>query len=128
MRVLYLDDNPSNVKLMKMVMSLRSDVDLTVATDGAGGLEAARAEAPDLMLIDFYLPDMLGTEVLKELNRDEATAGVPIIVVSAEDDQSVMRETLHAGARAYVTKPFNVAELLDVIDKVVPELAREDAQ
>ena len=127
MRVLYLDDNPSNIKLMRMVLSMRSDVELSIAADGAGGLEAARAEPPDLMLIDLYLPDMRGDEVLRELNGHEATASVPTIVVSAEDDQKVVRDTLQAGASAYVTKPFKVTELLDVIDKVVPVDAREDA-
>lgn len=127
MRVLYLDDNPSNVKLMRMVLSLRSDVELSVAADGAAGLEAARAEPPDLMLIDLYLPDMRGDEVLRQLNGREATAGVPTIVVSAEDDQKVVRDTLQAGANAYVTKPFKVTELLDVIDRVVLAHTREDA-
>ncbi|MGH2828774.1 MAG: response regulator [Actinomycetota bacterium] len=127
MRVLYLDDNPSNVKLMRMVLSLRADVELSIAADGAGGIEAARAEPPDLMLIDLYLPDMRGDEVLRELNGHEATAQVPTIVVSAEDDQKVVRDTLRAGADAYVTKPFKVTELLDVIDKVVPFQTREDA-
>jgi CheY-like chemotaxis protein len=128
MRVLYLDDNPANIKLMRMVLSLRTDVELSIAADGAGGLEAARAEPPDLMLIDLYLPDMRGDEVLRELNGHEATARVPTIVVSAEDDQKVVRDTLQAGADAYVTKPFKVTELLDVIDKVVPAPAREDAK
>jgi CheY-like chemotaxis protein len=127
MRVLYLDDNPSNIKLMRMVLSLRADVELSIAADGAGGIEAARAEPPDLMLIDLYLPDMRGDEVLRELSGHEATARVPTIVVSAEDDQKVVRDTLRAGADAYVTKPFKVTELLDVIDKVVPVQTREDA-
>jgi DNA-binding response OmpR family regulator len=127
MRVLYLDDNPSNVKLMQMVLSLRSDVELSVAADGAAGLDAARAEPPDLMLIDLYLPDMRGDEVLRRLNGHEATAGVPTIVVSAEDDQKVVRDTLRAGANAYVTKPFNVTELLGVIDRVVLAPTSEDA-
>lgn len=127
MRVLYLDDNPSNIKLMRMVLSLRADVELSIAADGAGGIEAARAEPPDLMLIDLYLPDMRGDEVLRELSGHEATAQVPTIVVSAEDDQKVVRDTLRAGADAYVTKPFKVTELLDVIDKVVPVQTREDA-
>ena len=79
------------------------------------------------MLIDLYLPDMRGDEVLRQLNGHEATAEVPTIVVSAEDDQKVVRDTLLAGANAYVTKPFKVTELLDVIDKVVLAPTSEDA-
>ena len=120
-RVLYLDDNPSNVKLMRMVMSMRGDTVLSVATDGARGLARARSEPFDLVLVDLYLPDARGDEVLRQLRSDEATASLPAVVVSAEDDVTVVQEAMQAGADAYITKPFDVAELLEVVDGLLAQ-------
>lgn len=115
-RVLYLDDNPSNVKLMRMVMSMRGDTVLSVAADGARGLARARSEPFDLVLVDLYLPDARGDEVLRQLRSNESTANLPAVVVSAEDDATMVEEAMQAGADAYITKPFDVAELLEVVD------------
>lgn len=115
-RVLYLDDNPSNVKLMRMVMSMRGDTVLSVAADGARGLARARSEPFDLVLVDLYLPDARGDEVLRQLRSHESTANLPAVVVSAEDDATMVEEAMQAGADAYITKPFDVAELLEVVD------------
>ena len=120
-RVLYLDDNPSNVKLMRMVMSMRGDTVLSVAADGARGLARARSEPFDLVLVDLYLPDARGDEVLRQLRSDETTASLPAVVVSAEDDVTVMQEAMEAGADAYITKPFDIAELLEVVDGLLAQ-------
>jgi len=120
-RVLYLDDNPSNVKLMRMVMSMRGDTVLSVAADGARGLARARSEPFDLVLVDLYLPDARGDEVLRQLRSDETTASLPAVVVSAEDDVTVVQEAMEAGADAYITKPFDIAELLEVVDGLLAQ-------
>ncbi len=120
-RVLYLDDNPSNVKLMRMVMSMRGDTVLSVAADGARGLARARSEPFDIVLVDLYLPDARGDEVLRQLRSDETTATLPAVVVSAEDDVTVMQEAMEAGADAYITKPFDIAELLEVVDGLLAQ-------
>lgn len=123
-RVLYLDDNPSNVKLMRMVMAMRGDTVLSVAADGARGLARARSESFDLVLVDLYLPDARGDEILKQLRAHEATAVLPAVVVSAEDDATVVRQAMQAGADAYITKPFDVAELLEVVDRLLAQPAQ----
>ncbi|CAN5642267.1 N/A [soil metagenome] len=123
-RVLYLDDNPSNVKLMRMVMSMRGDTLLSVAADGARGLARARSEPFDLVLVDLYLPDARGDEVLRQLRSHEATAALPAVVVSAEDDAAVVQQALEAGADAYITKPFDIAELLEVVDRLLAQPAQ----
>ncbi|MGH2750992.1 MAG: response regulator [Actinomycetota bacterium] len=125
-RVLYLDDNPSNLKLMRMVMSARADIELSVARDGAEGLRVAQSQPFDLVLVDLYLPDARGDEVVKRLRSHEATAEVPAVVVSAEDDIAVVAEAMQAGADAYVTKPFDVAELMLLVDKLLAASVAQD--
>jgi len=102
-------------------MSIRGDTVLSVATDGARGLARARSEPFDLVLVDLYLPDARGDEVLRQLRSDEATASLPAVVVSAEDDVTVVQEAMQAGADAYITKPFDVAELLEVVDGLLAQ-------
>ena len=120
-RVLYLDDNPSNVKLMRMVMAMRGDTVLSVAGDGARGLARARSEPFDLVLVDLYLPDARGDEILRQLRSHQSTAALPAVVVSAEDDATVVEQAMQAGADAYITKPFDVAELLEVLNRFLAQ-------
>jgi CheY-like chemotaxis protein len=127
-RILYLDDNPSHIKLMRMVMTMRTDTELSVATDGAQGIERARSEPFDLILVDLYLPDGRGDEVVRQLRSHEVTAELPAIIVSAEDDVTVVQEAMQAGANAYITKPFEIGELLSVVDDLLADpVGRENA-
>lgn len=97
-------------------MSMRVDTELSVASDAAEGLKKARSEPIDLILVDLYLPDARGDEVLRQLRSDEATAALPAVIVSAEDDAKLVQQAMQAGADAYITKPFDVTELLEVVD------------
>jgi CheY-like chemotaxis protein len=120
-RILYMDDNPSHIKLMRMVMSMRTDTELSVATDGAQGIERARSEPFDLILVDLYLPDGRGDDVVRQLRSHEVTADLPAIIVSAEDDETVVQEAIRAGANSYVTKPFDIGELLSVVEDLLAD-------
>jgi DNA-binding response OmpR family regulator len=106
---------------MRMVMSMRGDTVLSVAADGAHGLARARSEPFDLVLVDLYLPDGRGDEVLRQLRSHESTAALPAVVVSAEDDATLVQQAMQAGADAYITKPFDVAELLEVVDGLLAQ-------
>jgi CheY-like chemotaxis protein len=125
-RILYLDDNPSHIKLMRMVMSTRVDTELSVATDGAQGIEKARSEPFDLILVDLYLPDGRGDEVVRKLRSQEVTAKLPAIIISAEDDATVVQEAMRAGANAYITKPFDISDLLGVVDELLADPVRQE--
>ena len=124
-RVLYVDDNESNAKLVRVLLEARGGIEVMVAGNAAEGLTLARNRPPDLVLVDLYLPDMRGDDLLRELKGDEATAGVPTVVVSAEDDSQVVREVLDAGASAYVTKPFEAAALLRLIGELLAPSAAD---
>jgi PAS domain S-box-containing protein len=119
-RVLLIEDNLSNVRLMQKIMRRRPDVALLTATEGALGVEMARTSRPDLVLLDVNLPDLEGNEVLAQLRKETDLADVPVIVVSADGTSQRVQQMLAGGAREYVAKPFDVQQLLATLEKYVP--------
>jgi CheY-like chemotaxis protein len=93
------------------------------------GLELARKHSPDLVLLDLHLPDMPGWQVLAQLRADHATRDIPVIIISADATAPQVKRLLAAGARAYLTKPLDIAEFFRVIEASMPatEPAREHA-
>lgn len=118
-RILYVDDNLSNLKLVRAIVELGTDFELVTAEQGYEGLQRARSEAFDLVLLDLNLPDLRGDEVLVALRSDPATAHIPTVVVTAEDDASTSAALLKAGAAAFVTKPFDVEALVALVEELV---------
>ena len=82
--VLYIEDNPSNIKLVETILRERPEVTLLVAQQGRLGLDLAREHAPALVLLDLNLPDISGEEILRRLRADERTASIPVVMVSAD--------------------------------------------
>src|ERR671932_1003965 len=82
--VLYIEDNLANLALIEHVLAHRPEVRLLAAMQGRLGLELAREHHPALLLLDLHLPDLAGEEVLRRLREDSATAGVPVVVLSAD--------------------------------------------
>lgn len=114
--MLYIEDNLSNLKLVEDIMAGRPQVRLLVAMQGRLGIDLAREHRPDLILLDVHLPDMRGEEVLDRLRADEATADIPVVVISAEASKPKIERFLAAGARTYLTKPLDIVRFLEVID------------
>jgi len=112
-QVLYIEDEPLNVLLMQEVFKARPQWALQVATDGGSGVDAARAQRYDLLLIDMNLPDMNGLELIRTLRADPRTSGLQCIALSADAMQSQIDAALAAGFDGYWTKPINVAHILD---------------
>jgi signal transduction histidine kinase/DNA-binding NarL/FixJ family response regulator len=110
--VLYIEDNPSNVRLVEQIFALSSELSLSVAREGAAGLAMARDLGPDLILLDLHLPDMSGEQVLSALLADPDTASTPVIIVSADASPVQAKRLQAAGAVGYLTKPFDVDQLL----------------
>lgn len=118
-RVLLVDDHEDNLVLLKMVLGARGLSCLT-APDGAAGLEVAKAERPDLILLDLEMPIMDGFTMLEGLKADSRTRGIPVIILTATylQPKSVERG-LRLGADEYLTKPINTEELLVRIRSVI---------
>ena len=118
--VLYVEDNPSNLRLIERVLADHSAIRLVPAMQGRLGLELAREHRPDLILADIHLPDMSGEDVLGEVRGDPDLRDTPVVIVSADATPGQKRRLLAAGARAYLTKPIDVQQLLTLIDETLP--------
>jgi CheY-like chemotaxis protein/anti-sigma regulatory factor (Ser/Thr protein kinase) len=118
-RLLYVEDNPSNVELFTGVMALQAGYRVEVATDGLQGLAMARANPPDLVVIDINLPGIDGIELCRRLKGDPATRHIPLIALSANAMPSDVAKAQRAGFDVYLTKPLNVVQLFSEIDRML---------
>jgi CheY-like chemotaxis protein len=117
--VLYIEDDPINFTLVERILEFRPALKLSHARSGEIGVEMASSHQPRLILLDLNLPDMHGSEVLRRLQSEPATAKVPVVVLSADATPSQIERLLTAGARNYLTKPFDIDPFLAVIDEMV---------
>jgi CheY-like chemotaxis protein/anti-sigma regulatory factor (Ser/Thr protein kinase) len=118
-RVLYIEDNFSNVTLVDQMLAERPSLELMTAMQGRVGLELARKHSPDVILLDLHLPDMPGWQVLAQLKADHLTREIPVVVISADATTPQIKRLTSAGARAYLTKPIDITEFFRVIDEVL---------
>lgn len=114
--VLYIDDNPINTILVERILTSRPEVVFGCAPDGRTGLDRATRLRPDLVLLDLTLPDISGEQVLARLRADPLTRAVPVIVVSGNTDPAVQHRVLALGAQWFLTKPYEVDDLLHLVD------------
>jgi DNA-binding response OmpR family regulator len=117
--ILVVDDDPVILRLLEVNFEMEGFV-VRSAADGQEGCEVARAEAPDVIVSDVMMPRMSGLELVAELKGDAATAGIPIILLSAKAQVSDVRSGLDAGADDYVTKPFEPNDLVERVLKLLP--------
>lgn len=121
--VLYIEDDLVNFTLVERILEFRPTLKLLHAARGESGVELARIHRPKLILLDLNLPDMHGSEVIQRLQDNPATAEVPVVVLSADATPSQIERLLAAGARNYLTKPFDIDPFLAVVDEMVNERA-----
>ncbi|MEE9448571.1 MAG: response regulator [Ignavibacteriaceae bacterium] len=110
-KILVIDDLPENVYMLQDRLE-HEGYEVITAYDGKSGIEKARSELPDLILLDIMMPDITGIEVCKTLVADKETSGIPIILVTAKVGVDDTKEGLEAGAFDYIKKPFNRIELI----------------
>jgi len=118
-KVLYIEDNPANLRLVSQLLDRRSNIKMWSAAEPLLGLEMAVEHRPDLILLDINLPGMSGIEVLKVLREDEINVETPIIAVSANAMPKDIQAALDAGFDEYITKPLDVAKFYKVLDEVL---------
>jgi PAS domain S-box-containing protein len=118
-RILLIEDNESNIRLMEGVFMSRPNYKLAVEKSGKAGLEYALQERPDLVLLDMTLPDMVGMRLLERLKSEPGLAGTQVVVISATAEERQIERTRRHGASAYLTKPLDVNQLLKTVDSVL---------
>ncbi|HLE14499.1 MAG TPA: response regulator [Anaerolineales bacterium] len=122
-RVVYIEDEPEMVELVQIILG-RAGFEVAGAGNGLDGLQLARREPPDLVLLDLMLPDMDGWQVYRELRADESLKHIPVIVITAKSQSIDMVLGLHvADVDDYISKPFSAQELVKRAERVIAQQA-----
>jgi PAS domain S-box-containing protein len=124
--LLYVEDNLANLKLVEQLIARRPDMLLLSARDGNLGIQLARANQPEVILMDINLPGISGIEALKILRADQATSHIPVVALSANAMPRDIEKGMQAGFFRYLTKPIMVNEFMDTLD-VALDFARQEA-
>jgi signal transduction histidine kinase len=114
-KILYIEDNLANLRLVELVLARHPRLTFLPAMQGRLGLELAREHRPDIVLLDLQLPDLQGHEVLIRLKAEPSTRDTPVVVLSADASPGQVRRLREAGAAAFLTKPIDLQELLEVV-------------
>ena len=122
--LLYIEDNPANMKLVERLIDRRSDIKLLKAVDGLQGIALARASLPDVILMDINLPGISGIDALKALQEDQATSHIPVVAISANAMSRDIEVGRQLGFFRYLTKPIVVEEFMTTLDLAL-ELAQK---
>ena len=118
-RILYVEDNDDNIYMLQNRLT-RQGFDVLIARDGASGVDMARSERPDLILMDLGLPVLDGWEAARRLKADPATCRIPVIALSAHAMSGDRVQALEAGCDEYDVKPVEWRRLLTKIRALLP--------
>ena len=114
--MLYVEDNPANLKLIEQLIARRPDIRLLTAVDANTGILLAQSHLPALILMDINLPGMSGIDALKILREDPETEHIPVIALSANAMPRDVEKGLQAGFFRYLTKPIKIHEFMDTLE------------
>ena len=117
-RILLVEDQEMNRDMLSRRLKKRG-YEVSIAVDGAEGVEKARSESPDLILMDMSLPVMDGWEATRTLKADDATRSIPVIALTAHAMSTDREKALAAGCDAYETKPVELPRLIETMEKLL---------
>jgi CheY-like chemotaxis protein len=118
-KVLYVEDNLSNVELVRGILSRMPAVELIPAMQGGMAVDLAAQHRPDVILLDLNLPDIAGDEVLRRLHADARTSEIPVVVLTADATQATIARVRSHGIAGYLTKPLDIGEFVSALRAVV---------
>ena len=117
-RILLVEDQEMNRDMLSRRLKKRG-YEVSIAVDGAEGVDKARSESPDLILMDMSLPVMDGWEATRTLKADEATRSIPVVALTAHAMSTDREKALAAGCDAYETKPVELPRLSETMEKLL---------
>ena len=115
-RILCIEDNPDTQRMLTFILA-RAGYDVITADDGSQGIQKAKAWRPALIMVDMMMPKMSGAETIRELRKIDTIKDIPILVLSAYNEQALIDEALEAGADDYLIKTVLPNDLTDIIDR-----------
>ena len=118
-RIVYVEDNPANVRLLEFLIARHEDLELSSAETGEEGVALVQQTIPDLVLMDIGLPGIDGLEALRLLKSDDATKHIPVIAISANAMPHDVEKGRQAGFMSYLTKPIDINELLKAVKQIL---------
>jgi len=118
-KILYIEDNPSNIRLLQQLFARYPQLELDVAEEAFLGIYKARSQLPDLIILDINLPGMDGYETLSVLKRDAATNKIPVVGLSANAMPYDVERGRNSGFYEYLTKPLEINRLIDVLNELL---------
>jgi len=122
--LLYIEDNPDNLILVRQVLKTRPNIRLIFSRDSKTGIELALAHHPDLILMDINLPGMDGFTALKALRAYREIRSIPVVAVTANAMKEDIDHGLEAGFDSYITKPINISRFMEVVDRLLEQKKR----
>ena len=118
-KVLYIEDNPTNIRLLQQIFTCYPQLELDIAEEAFLGIYKTRSQQPDLVILDINLPGMDGYQVLEVLKNDPTTREIPVIGLSANAMPYDIERGLSSGFYDYLTKPVDIHRLIDVFNKLL---------
>lgn len=118
--ILIVEDNMDNYELVRFVLE-RNGYNVFLAVNGRDGVDAARLQLPDLIIMDLSLPEMDGWDATARIKKDPKTKHIPLVALTVHTLPTDRKRALDAGVDAYLTKPINMEALVEVVEKSVQE-------
>ena len=118
-KILIVDDSPSQLLGIQRIVEKLGHESIT-AEDGAAGVEVAKRELPDMVLMDVVMPNLNGFQATRSISKNPDTAHIPIILVTTKDQETDRVWGMRQGAKAYLTKPVNEGALIKLVKELLP--------
>jgi two-component system, cell cycle response regulator DivK len=118
-RILVVEDNMDNYELVRFILE-RAGYDVFLAVNGRDGVDAARFQKPDLILMDLGMPEMDGWQAARMLKADDGTKSIPLFALTAHTLPGERKRAIQAGCDGYVSKPIHVEGFLKLIESALP--------
>ena len=117
--ILVIDDSHTNVVLLESVLE-RSGYSVTTALSAKEGLKSIKERVPDLIYLDFLMPEIDGLEFMAILRKKESWKGIPIVMLSAISDKDIIKRSKEMGVREYIVKPINLQKIISLTSELLP--------
>lgn len=120
-RVLVVDDTPGALFLTRTLLTNKGGMTVMEAASGAEALQQIQATPPDLIILDYMMPDIDGPQLLMKIRRHPATAITPVIMLTARSDATAREQSIEAGADRFIVRPIKPMRLLDEIRELLDQ-------